>query len=96
MQLDPDAHCPSEAQRRKLCDMLYHVLVEIRLLGFAGRGEQASDLADAFHNLPHDMWGDHFSFSHFREAFLAPYQRKWSTDAARDYLAMLSEAERLP
>ncbi len=32
--------------------MLHDALVVIRILGWQGKGQQAGDLADAFHNLP--------------------------------------------
>jgi hypothetical protein len=72
-----DSYLPNEEQRRKLSEMLHSALTEIRAHALAGRAEQAADLADAFHNLPKDMWCDHFSIQDFREAFLEPYHRKW-------------------
>jgi len=93
--MHPDAKVPSEAQQKKLCDMLHHALVDIRMLAGAGHGEQASDLADAFHNLPQEIWCDYFSISHFREAFLVPYYRKWPDRRPRDYVALLDEVERM-
>ena len=69
--------------------MVHHALVDIRMLAASGHGEQASDLADAFHNLPQEIWCDYFSISFFREAFLAPYYRKWPDRRPRDYVALL-------
>jgi hypothetical protein len=86
---------PNDVQRQKLCDMLHHALVEIRMLGASGRGQQASDLADAFHNLPQEIWRDYFSIASFRDAFLAPYYRKWPDRRPYDYIALLEEVERL-
>jgi len=86
---------PNEAQRKRLCDMLHHALVDIRMLAVSGNAEQASDLADAFHNLPQEIWRDYFSISSFREAFLLPYHKKWRDQHVRDYIAMLDEIERL-
>jgi hypothetical protein len=91
--MHPDSKVPNAEQQRKLCDMLHHAFVDIRMLAAGGHGEQASDLADAFHNLPHEIWCDYFSISFFRQAFLTPYVRKWS--GGRDYSAMLDEVERL-
>lgn len=71
--------------------MLHHALVEMRLLGWAGKAEQAADLADAFHNLPMDMWSADFSLQFFRDAFLAVYQKKYPERGGRDYVAMLNE-----
>ncbi|MDE0854581.1 MAG: hypothetical protein OSA97_09180, partial [Nevskia sp.] len=75
--------------------MLHHAFVEIRWLTANGQSEQASDLADAFHNLPGEMWRTFFSFSYFRAAFLEPYYRKWPQVMAVDYRMLLSEAEGL-
>ena len=90
-----DARLPNDAQRKKLCEMLHYALVEIRSLAVSDRGEQASALADAFHNLPHEMWCDFFSVSFFRDAFLKPYCRRWPEPRLCDYLAVLDEVERL-
>jgi hypothetical protein len=91
----PDSKMPNEAQQKKLCDMLHHALVDIRNLAGSGHGEHASDLADAFHNLPQEIWQESFSISHFRNAFLAPYLRKWKGYSFRDYDALLDEVEKL-
>ena len=90
-----DSRLPNDAQRKKLCEMLHHALVEIRILAGSGHGEQASDLADAFHNLPHEMWRDYFSITFFRDSFLGPYYRKWPQRQIHDYRAMLEEVEKL-
>ena len=75
--------------------MLHHAFVDIRMLTASGHGEQASDLADAFHNLPQEIWCDYFSISFFREAFLLPYYRKWQDRRPRDYVALLDKVEKL-
>jgi hypothetical protein len=93
--MHPDSGLPNDEQRKKLCDMLHHALVDIRMLAASGHGEQASDLADAFHNLPQEIWCDYFSISFFRDAFLVPYYRKWPVRQPRDYIALLDEVERL-
>ena len=93
--MHPDSALPNDEQRKKLCDMLHHALVEIRMLGGGGHGEQASDLADAFHNLPQEIWRNYFSISHFRQAFLVPYYRKWPDRRPYDYIALLDEVEKL-
>ena len=94
-KMHPDSQMPNDEQRKLLCDMLHHALVEIRLMAAAGRCEQASDLADAFHNLPHEMWQDYFSISFFREAFLNPYYRKWKIPPVYDYLGALAHVAEL-
>ena len=75
--------------------MLSHALTEIRGRAGDGQSRRASDLADAFHNLPHEMWCDFFSITYFREAFLKPYYQSWPTEHPFDYLAMLDEVEKL-
>jgi hypothetical protein len=93
--MHPDSRLPNDAQRKKLCEMLHHAFVDIRSLAGGGHGEQASDLADAFHNLPHEMWCDYFSITYFRDSFLGPYYRKWPQRPVHDYRTMLEEVERL-
>ena len=85
-----DAKLPTDAQRRKLCEMMMHAFVELRMLGWAGKSEQAADLADAFHNLPTGIWHE-FSLQFFRDAFVGVYQRKYPDGRFRDYVAMLDE-----
>jgi hypothetical protein len=89
--MHPDAKVLTEAQRQKLCEMLYHAFIELRLLGWSGKAEQAADLADAFHNLPASLWKDDFSLRFFRDSFLGVYQRKYPEGRVRDYVAMLDE-----
>ena len=91
----PDSRLPNDEQRKKLCQMLSHALTEIRARAGDGQCQRAHDLADAFHNLPHEMWRDYFSISHFRETFLKPYYREWPVERPYEYLAMLDEVERL-
>ncbi len=81
----------NDAQRRKLGEMMHYAFIEMRLLGWSGKAEQAADLADAFHNLPRDMWSDDFNIEFFRDAFLQVYQRKYPDGRLRDYLAMVGE-----
>lgn len=63
----------------------------MRVLGWSGKAEQAADLADAFHNIPVDMWRDDCSLSFFRDSFLGVYQRKHSGTRTFDYIAMVNE-----
>lgn len=85
----PDSRMPTEEERKKLCEMLFRALLEIRLLGNNGEAEQAADLADAFHNLPAYLWSDTFSFNFFRQ-FLESYQEKYPEQGLK-YLIMLDE-----
>jgi hypothetical protein len=68
---------PNERQRQGLCEMIAAAFVEIRLLGWDGKAAQAADLADAFHNVPREMYGlGTWSRSLFR-AGLEGYQQKY-------------------
>ena len=89
--MHPDSKLLTDAQRRKLCEMMYAAFLEIRTLGGSGKAEQAGDLADAFHNLPNDMWHDDFSLKFFRDAFLVGYQKKYPVRMVRDYVKMVDE-----
>ena len=93
--MHPDARLPNAAQQQKLCLMLHAALVDIRMLAWQGHSEQAADLADAFHNLPHEIWDDSFSLSYFRQVFLTPYCRKWPDQQTYDYHRLLDEVELL-
>jgi hypothetical protein len=81
----------SEDQQRKLSEMIYYAFLEIRLLGWAGKAEQAADLADAFHNLPKAMWKDDFNLVEFRDSFLTVYQEKYPDRQGRKYAAMVTK-----
>jgi hypothetical protein len=87
----------TDSHRKKLCDMIHFAFVEIRLLGSTGKAEQAADLADAFHNLPREMWRENFSLEYFRDAFLVDYQEKYPDQRIKNYIAvvnrMLDEGE---
>lgn len=80
---------PTERERRKLIRMLRYALLEIRLLGYRGKPEQAADLADAFHEMPALLWSEDFRFSFFRK-FLEGYHQKYP-ESDFDYRAMLNE-----
>lgn len=54
MSIDP---LPTEEQRIKLHELVAAAFIEIRLLGWAGESEQVADLADAFHNIPREIYG---------------------------------------
>ncbi|HEY4952302.1 MAG TPA: hypothetical protein VII71_02835 [Verrucomicrobiae bacterium] len=89
--MHPDSKPLTDAQRQKLCKILHHALVDLRMFGYAKNSEQVSDLADAFHNLPNELWQKDFSLSFFRDAFIAPYQKKYAGQGIRNYIAMVDE-----
>lgn len=81
----------TDQHRKKLCHLLHHALIEMRVLGWAGKSEQAADLADAFHNLPKDVWREDFSLEFFRDAFLKDYRHKYPEGTAINYAAAIDE-----
>lgn len=87
----PDVMKITEAHRRKLCELIYWAFLEMRQLGWAGEAKQVADLADAFHNLPKDMWKEDFSLEFFRDAFLMVYQQKYPEGRVRDYVGVVNE-----
>lgn len=90
--VNPDP-LPTEPQRQRLCEMMTWAFVEIRMLGWNGHAQQAADLADAFHNLPQEMYGcGGWWWSILRE-YLQRYQQKY--EVSRDYVAKLDEIRAL-
>jgi hypothetical protein len=76
---------PNERQRQSLCEMMAAAFVEIRLLGWDGKAAQAADLADAFHNVPREMYGwGTWSRRAFRAA-LDRYQQKYHEPGQVDH-----------
>jgi hypothetical protein len=75
--------------------MMHFAIIEMRSLSSDGKTQQAADLADAFHNLPIDMWQDYFSFEFFRDSFLAVYQQKYPGKRLRDYVVMIEDISKL-
>lgn len=70
---------------------MHLALAEIRRLGWEGNAEQAADLADAFHNLPKEMWKEDFALESFRDLFLKDYQDKYPNGNVRKYLATVDQ-----
>lgn len=77
----------TDDERRKLCEMIYRAFLEIRILGWNGKTEQAAALADAFHNVPNMMWSEDFSLFFFRN-FLESYQQRFPEHEKFDFLKM--------
>lgn len=71
----PDAAELNDEQRRKLSELVYGALVEIRSLERDGKHEQARAVADLFHNVPMLIWTPWFSFSFLRERVLAYHEQ---------------------
>ena len=74
---------PNEKQRRQICELMHWAFVELRRLD----GDQAHDLADAFHNLPQERYGKgKWSVSRTR-AFLQRYHDKHQGHGTYNYVA---------
>jgi hypothetical protein len=71
---------PSTDQIKQLNEMIARAFVEMRCLGWAGKGEQVADLADAFHNIPTEMHGVGKWEVKFTRAMLQFYQEKYHSE----------------
>ena len=85
-----DAKTLTDDERRKLCEMIYRALLEIRILGWNGKAKQAAELADAFHNVPNMMWNEVFSLDFFRN-FLEDYQQQFPDSEGVNYPKMFDK-----
>ena len=90
-------------QRELFCRMFYRVFVEIRILGRFGEAEQAGALADAFHNLPLEVFSKKVDFDRIK-MYIGFYQKKYprytklkglSFGEDNDYLKTIDEIEAL-
>lgn len=83
---------PNEVQRQQLCDLVAQALIEIRMLCWNNKPAQAADLADAFHNLPREMYGwGGFGWETLTKG-LAQYRQKYEGTVGLDYAV---EVERI-
>jgi hypothetical protein len=85
---------PTPKQREQLCAMMHRAFVELRALGREGRSEQVEDLADAFHNLPTEMYGVGLFRWELSRGLLDEYHKKWRTHGVYDYVHLLDEARK--
>lgn len=85
--MNADVKPLTDLQRQHLCGLIYDALLEVRYHGWAGRAEQATDLADAFHNLPSGLWRKDFSLQFFRDSYLVPYETKYPNERTKSYAA---------
>lgn len=77
----------TDIQRQELCFMLGAALIEIRRLAWhEGQAEQAGCLADAFHNVPTEMWQSHFQLTVLRDSYLREYQNKFANNLKVDFV----------
>lgn len=73
---------PTEAQREKICDLIASAFIELRYLD----GQQAHDLAYAFHNLPKEIYGWGTWSVEIMRGRLGYYQTKHSGNLGFDYV----------
>ena len=78
----------TDEQRQAICEMISDVFIEVRSLGWQEKATQAADLADAFHNLPKDMFAQGSWWRKNVRHNLETYQQKYPADTYRtDFLA---------
>ena len=72
--------------------MIHNAFVDMRMLGWANRSARIADLAEAFHNIPTEIYDpSYFRWEHFRQD-LQQYQEKWKGQTfGKNYVAMLEE-----
>jgi hypothetical protein len=79
-------------QRQQLCEMMHYTFVEARLLGWDNKAQQVADLAEAFHNLPRELYDPHgFDWNLFK-GDIQGYQDTYHRQSYRgkfNYLTML-------
>lgn len=80
----PTSDLPSDKQREAICDLIASAFIELRHL----EGEQAHDLAYAFHNLPKEIYGWGTWSEKVMRSRLAYYQGKHKANPGLDYVAV--------
>jgi hypothetical protein len=75
----------TSGQRELFCRMFYRVFVEIRILGSFGKAEQVAALANAFHNLPLEIFSKKVNFDRVR-MYIDNYQRQYPRYVLKDEL----------
>lgn len=96
--MDSKYQLPTERQKEKLCAMLADAIIQMRALGWDGEAAQVADLADAFHNLPREMYGwGRWNWDFFRLS-LRHYQCKYFGEdkAESGFVAMLDQIRHEP
>ncbi len=77
------SNLPTEEQRKALCVLMHEVFVDLRTL----EGEQARDLAYAFHNLPIEIYGWGSWSIEIMRGRLQYYQTKHQNNLGFNYVA---------
>ena len=81
----------SQEQVGLLLDLMHYAFSDIRMFASQGNAEQASDLADAFHNLPKEMMKETVRLEDFRDMYLKPYHEKYPDSKTFNYIARVNE-----
>lgn len=84
---DAKKRLPNETERKALCELMHKAFIELRYLS----GEQARDLAYAFHNLPVEIFGWGNWTPSGTRARLAYYQKKHSSNLGTNYLDLFDK-----
>ena len=61
----------------RLGELMAKAFIEIRAIGLEGRAAQASDLADALHNIPREIHGWGCWSKHITRGMLQSYQDRY-------------------
>ena len=81
---------PNEERRKRLCEMMHSAFVVLRALCDENKSKQAGRLADAFHNLPTEMYGvGSWDLVRLRQGLLE-YEQEYETHH-RDFVGMLDD-----
>jgi hypothetical protein len=67
----------NEQELKYLCEMMHYAFLEIRVLCWQNKAEQAAELADVFHEIPQVMFFSNFNMNLFIER-LKVYQEKYN------------------
>jgi len=81
----------NEKQKSRFGRMLYSALVDIRLAAGDTNTELAVDLADAFHNLPNDLFGLSIWDAEYFRSNLEYYHEKYSNAGSAIFTKYLDE-----
>ena len=85
----PDRTMPTESQQRELMDLMHHGFVALRNLGYAKKHEAIAELADTFHNLPHEMFQEDVWDWNLLECGLREFEEKFPDDKIYPFAGML-------
>ena len=88
-----DDPLPTDEECRHLHELVALAFIEIRQLGRAGRAEQAADLANAFHNIPREIYGWGAWSVDITRSTLESYQDKYHHEAypgRTDYVTLFN------